>query len=119
MPYATSVSEEATRDIALKNVFTCSMADLFGRWGPTEWIDVVFDVVRDNPQWNFLFLTKFPIRIAEFEYPPNAWLATTVDLQARVKYAERAMRQVKASVKRLSLEPPAAWSTTRPTWRSA
>jgi protein gp37 len=62
-------------------------------------------VVRDNPQWNFLFLTKFPIRMAEFEYPPNAWLGTTVDLQARVKNAERAMRQVKASVKWLSLEP--------------
>ncbi len=88
-----------------KNVFVCSMADLFGRWVPSEWIEAVLAEVRNAPQWNFLFLTKFPIRMAEFDFPENAWVGTTVDCQARVANAERAFRKVKAGVKWLSCEP--------------
>ena len=43
--------------------------------------------------------------MAEFEYPPNAWLGTTVDLQARVPAVEKAFAKVKAPVKWLSVEP--------------
>lgn len=88
-----------------RNVFTCSMADLFGRWVPTEWIEAVLAAVRAAPKWNFLFLTKFPIRLAEFDFPDNAWVGTSVDCQARVANAERAFRRVKAGVKWLSCEP--------------
>jgi protein gp37 len=89
----------------LGNVFVCSMADLFGRWVPGAWIEAVLDAVRAAPQWTFLFLTKFPVRMAEFDFPENAWVGTTVDCQARVANAERAFRKVKAGVKWLSLEP--------------
>jgi protein gp37 len=92
-------------DVAAKNIFTCSMADLFGRWVPPEWIEKVLSVVSVNPQWNFLFLTKFPKRMSEFNIPNNAWLGTTVDLQARVSNAERAFEKVKAPVRWLSIEP--------------
>lgn len=88
-----------------KNVFTCSMADLFGRWVPSEWIELVLDAVRAAPKWNFLFLTKFPQRMAEFRFPDNAWVGTTVDCQARVANAERAFKKIKAGVKWLSCEP--------------
>jgi protein gp37 len=88
-----------------KNVFVCSMADLFGRWVPREWIEAVLREVCAAPQWNFLFLTKFPIRMAEFDFPENAWVGTTVDCQARVANAEKAFRRVKAGVKWLSCEP--------------
>jgi protein gp37 len=88
-----------------RNVFTCSMADLFGKWVPQEWISAVLGQVEANPQWNFLFLTKFPVRLAEFEFPDNAWVGTTVDCQARVKNAERSFRRVQAAVKWLSVEP--------------
>jgi protein gp37 len=81
------------------------MADLFGRWVPREWIEAVLQVVADNSQWNFLFLTKFPIRLAEFDFPANAWLGTTVDAQARVANAERAFSKVRGGVKWLSCEP--------------
>lgn len=94
-----------TDRVARKNIFTCSMADLFGRWVPSEWIERVLLAVADNPQWNFLFLTKFPRRMAEFTIPANAWLGTTVDLQARVANAERAFAEVKAPVRWLSIEP--------------
>lgn len=104
-PRHTKVPKEADRDTRLKNVFTCSMADLFGRWVPSEWIEAVFQAVRDNPQWNFLFLTKFPKRMAEFEIPKNAWMGTTVDLQARAQNAETAFAKVKSGVRWLSVEP--------------
>lgn len=104
-PMNTQVPPEAANDIGAKNVFTCSMADLFGRWVPTEWIEKVLQVVADNSQWNFLFLTKFPIRMAEFDYPDNAWMGTSVDCQIRVKPVEAAFSKVRAKVKWLSCEP--------------
>src|SRR5262249_19820369 len=56
--------DKAAQWMGHRNVFTCSMADLFGRWVPREWIEAVLDSVRAAPQWNFLFLTKFPKRMA-------------------------------------------------------
>ena len=91
--------------VADKNIFTCSMADLFGRWVPDEWIRKVLAVAADNDQWNFLFLTKFPKRMAEFDIPANAWMGTTVDVQARVANAERAFEKVEAPIRWLSIEP--------------
>lgn len=92
-------------DPGSRRVFTCSMADLFGNWVPQEWIDAVFAEMRDNPQWEFLCLTKFPQRLASLEWPENAWMGTTVDRQYRVEIAEKAFRDVKAGVKWLSCEP--------------
>jgi protein gp37 len=59
-----------------------------------------------NPQWDYLFLTKFPKRYTELQLPKTAWIGTSVDHQSRVKYAEDAFRQIKdVRVKWLSLEP--------------
>lgn len=104
-PKNTKVPKEAETDARFKNVFTCSMADLFGRWVPIEWINAVMLAARGNSQWNFLFLTKFPQRLSEIEIPENAWMGTTVDLQARVANAEKAFANVKSKVKWLSVEP--------------
>ena len=45
-----------------RNIFVCSMADLFGEWVPDEWIEEVFKVCGKAPQHNYLFLTKNPAR---------------------------------------------------------
>ena len=91
------VNTKPTVEYGGNKVFVCSMADLFGKWVPEEWISAVLDQARQNPQWTFLFLTKFPIRMAEFEYPSNAWLGTTVDKQWAVERAEKAFRKIKES----------------------
>jgi protein gp37/ParB-like chromosome segregation protein Spo0J len=104
-PAHQTVPDQAKTELGYRNIFTCSMADLFGKWVPAEWIEAVLDVVRENPQWNFLLLTKFPNRLAEFTYPKNAWLGTSVDCQARVKNAERSFAKVQGGVKWLSIEP--------------
>jgi protein gp37 len=104
-PQVNKVPESAKEKLGHKNVFVCSMADLFGDWVPKEWIDAVIKSVKDAPQWNFLFLTKNPKRLLEFDFPINAWVGTTVDKQFRVKEAEEIFSQLTATVKFLSCEP--------------
>ena len=104
-PTRTAVPEAARRDPTHRNVFVCSMADLFGRWVPADWIAAVLETIRAAPQWRFLLLTKFPKRYADFSIPDNAWIGTTVDCQARVAAAEEAFARVDAAVKWLSVEP--------------
>lgn len=101
--------EQQIRHVS-NNVFVCSMADLFGKWVPIEWIMAVFEEVKANPQWNFLFLTKFPQRLKEVNdllggFPDNTWIGTTVDTQARVALAERCFKDISAGRKWLSCEP--------------
>ncbi len=48
-----------------RNIFVCSMADLFGKWVPDEWIQGVFAACEKAPQHNYLFLTKNPHRYVE------------------------------------------------------
>jgi protein gp37/ParB-like chromosome segregation protein Spo0J len=92
-----------------RNVFTCSMADLFGRWVPHEWIDAVFDVMRGNPEWNFLTLTKFPQRLYELNVPANCWMGATLDVQSRLEMTIRSFEKLKKTnpgiTTWLSLEP--------------
>lgn len=95
----------AVNDIGFRNVFVCSMADLFGEWVPDAWIAQVLDAVRKAPQWNFIFLTKNPKRLISIDWPDNAWVGTTVDRQSRVKAAEEAFKKIDAKVKFLSCEP--------------
>lgn len=104
-PKFTKVPSGAEKNIGLRNVFVCSMADLFGSWVPKDWIQQVIDACRDAPQWNFLFLTKNPKRYLEFEFPKNSWLGTTIDCQKRVEKAEEVFKQLKATVKWISCEP--------------
>jgi protein gp37 len=106
----TPVPPEAASDGRFKNVFTGSMTDMFARYLPPEWIEAALATERDNPQWSFLHLTKFPGRVVEFDIPKNAWIGTTVDLQARVANAEAAFAELREKLGKdailwLSVEP--------------
>lgn len=90
---------------APRNIFANSMSDLFGKWVPRDWILATIDVARRCPQWNFLTLTKFPQRAAEFEFPDNWWMGTSVDTQRRVATAEKAFAKIRCKTKWLSCEP--------------
>lgn len=67
-----------------RNIFVCSMADLFGEWVPDEWIKAVFGTCEAAPQHRYLFLTKNPARyieLAERDILPdndNMWFGSTV-----------------------------------------
>ena len=104
-PRNMSVPRGAAKDQRLRNVFCGSMSDWWGRWVPREWIEAVLEAIRAAAGWNFLVLTKFPRRAAEFGIPRNTWMGTTVDLQARVRNAEAAFADIDAAVRWLSIEP--------------
>lgn len=105
-PCNTSIPAKHTENPAYRRVFVCSMADLYGRWVPDEWIKQVHESMLTAPQWEYLVLTKFPDRYVGLDFPSTAWVGTSVDEQKRVRIAERAFRQIDGvKVKWLSLEP--------------
>ena len=65
-------------------IFVCSMADLFGKWVPDEWIEAVFAACEKAPQHRYLFLTKNPQRYVKLDgrnklpIRDNMWYGTTV-----------------------------------------
>jgi len=98
-------AEKVAADASFRNVFANSMSDLFGQWVPVEWIDATLRMAARNARWRFLMLTKFPQRAADFEFPDNVWMGTTVDAQARVANAEKAFTKIRCKTKWLSVEP--------------
>lgn len=71
-----------------RNIFVCSMADLFGSWVPENWIDEVFDTCEKAPQHNYLFLTKNVERYCELKCGlpdgDNMWYGTSVTKESEV-----------------------------------
>lgn len=106
-----------------RNIFVCSMADLFGEWIPDEWLQEVFKACEKAPQHNYLFLTKNPMRLFQMEYmgdlplDENMWYGST--------YTNRGMKyQCNSKVGNwfLSIEPlledlgKMKWEMNRPDW---
>lgn len=50
-----------------KDIFVCSMSDLFGDWVPSRWIRDVLDACAAAPKHRYFFLTKNPARYDELE----------------------------------------------------
>lgn len=80
-----------------RNVFVCSMADLFGKWVPDDWKIEVLETCAKAPQHNYLFLTKDPIGYniwltkehPHFDYykayTDNMWLGVTYTGKERLE----------------------------------
>ena len=71
-----------------RNIFVCSMADLFGEWVPNEWIKAVFDACEAAPQHRYLFLTKNPARYIELArkdmLPRQHWYGYSATKQSQL-----------------------------------
>lgn len=97
----------------INNVFLCSMADLWGDWIPSEWINQILDSISNHPEYNFIALTKNPKRYLEFSetIPSNVWLGATADTQKRFDTAMEVFKEMSESsddwnnIKFLSCEP--------------
>jgi len=59
-------------------IFVGSMADIFSFSTKDEWIDQILQVVRENPQHTFQFLSKASQHFKKFDIPRNVWLGTSV-----------------------------------------
>lgn len=88
-----------------KDIFVCSMGDLFGSWVPDKWIVDVMNACIKNPDNNYLFLTKNPSRYREHYIPRDfatLWFGTTVTRKDEISrvYEMRSHRN-----KFVSIEP--------------
>ena len=84
-----------------RNIFVCSMADLFGEWVPDEWIDDVIKATQRALQHRYLFLTKNPERygewlerfeegrISELDEVENCWFGASASNNAEMERANR------------------------------
>ncbi|GAJ01328.1 unnamed protein product, partial [marine sediment metagenome] len=89
-------------------IFVNSMSDLFHRDVPLEYIQRVFDVMRQASWHTFQVLTKRSERLLRLNgqllWPGNVWGGVSVENQDYVFRIEH-LRQIAAQVKFLSLEP--------------
>lgn len=105
-PKNTNVPADATFVPEKGRVFVCSMADLFGAWVPQEWIEKVVRATKENEQWEYLYLTKFPQRYHKLDLPSTGWIGASIDSQQRLQPTLEALNKVdNVKVKWLSLEP--------------
>lgn len=95
-----------------RNIFVCSMADLFGEWVPDEWIAEVFDACKKAPQHNYLFLTKNPKRYIELclknllPERENMWYGMTITNSHQAYIAEATTQDMPSEAGMfLSIEP--------------
>ena len=106
-----------------RNIFVCSMADLFGEWVPDSWIEEVFTACKNAPQHNYLFLTKNPDRYAALldkgilDTSSNMWYGASVTNETQLIKAAKAFGNLNCSTKTfLSVEPLLEDITTTEYW---
>lgn len=95
-----------------RNIFVCSMADLFGDWVPDEWIEQVFKACKESPQHNYLFLTKNPQRYLDLQTAgklPNSnnmWYGASTTTVEQIEKTAKVFRKINCDTKLfLSIEP--------------
>lgn len=89
--------------------FVNSMSDVFHEGVPFEFIDRIFDTIRQTPWHTYQILTKRADRMAAYftnrQAPRNAWLGVSVEDREygvpRIDY----LRTIDAQVRFLSIEP--------------
>jgi protein gp37 len=82
---------------------------MFGDWVEDEHLETILDLVRETPQWNYIFLTKNAKRYLQIHIPKNCWVGAKVDKQEEVKPTLDIFRRIKAPVRFLSCDPMVTW----------
>ncbi|MDD5369412.1 MAG: phage Gp37/Gp68 family protein [Anaerolineaceae bacterium] len=89
-------------------IFVNSMSDLFHEEVPLEFIEKIFNVMKEASWHTFQILTKRSSRLVEvdsqLDWPKNVWMGVTVESQV-YDFRIDDLRQSHAQVKFLSLEP--------------
>lgn len=89
--------------------FVNSMSDIFHEEMPDDYLDKIFEVIKQTPQHTYQILTKRAKKMAEYfssrEIPSNIWLGVTVENRKEGLPRIDILRQLKATVLFLSVEP--------------
>jgi protein gp37 len=88
--------------------FVNSMSDLFHKNMPFEFLDEIFEVIKNTPQHNYQILTKREKMLQKYflnrTVPENVWLGVTVENDC-TKYRIDVLRNISATIRFLSMEP--------------
>jgi len=89
-----------------ERIFVNSMSDLFHSLVPEEYIERVFDVMRETPRHLYQILTKRPGRAADMDlnWPENVWMGTSIE-DERVTERIDLLRGADAATLFVSFEP--------------
>lgn len=91
-----------------RRIFVNSMSDLFHEDIPLNFIQAVFETMRDCPQHIFQILTKRSQRLRELahflEWPSNVWMGVSVENRSALSRVLDLL-EVPAAVRFLSCEP--------------
>ena len=93
-----------------RQVFVCSMGDVFHESVPFAWVDRVLGIAARTPQHTYQILTKRPERIARClphdwgDGWPNVWLGVSIELQEYL-YRKRILASLPARLRFISAEP--------------
>ncbi|MDO5147631.1 MAG: radical SAM mobile pair protein A [Eubacteriales bacterium] len=86
-----------------QNFLLTGMSDLAG-W-KSEWVEQVFEKIRENPQHQFLFLSKRPDLLNIDTDLENAWFGVTVTRRAELWRMDALRKNVKARHYHVTFEP--------------
>jgi protein gp37 len=88
--------------------FVNSMSDLFHEKMPFEFLDKVFETIRQTPQHTYQILTKREKLLEKYFrkriVPDNVWLGVTVEVKSKKNRID-ALRNIDAKIRFLSIEP--------------
>lgn len=93
-----------------RKVFVNSMSDLFHADVPVEFIQQVWQVMKETPRHDYQLLTKRPDRMRKilsgkgFDVLPNVWVGTSVESQDVVHRIDE-LRNTPAAIRFISFEP--------------
>jgi protein gp37 len=93
-----------------QRIFVCDASDMFGKWVPDLWIELVLTACRCADKQRFIFLTKNPGRyVAAWDFPEEALVGTSMtggDSASKERLEDLFEATVdEATLKWVSLEP--------------
>ncbi len=92
-------------------IFVGSTMELFGDWIPEWWLKLIFTMTQKWENYTFIFLTKKPEELLKWSpFPSNVWIGVSATSHNELANRWGIMRQIKASVKFVSLEPLLDWA---------
>jgi len=84
------------------------MSDLFHEDMPDEYLDQIFDIIKNTPQHTYQILTKRAENMFKYfqnhNVPDNVWLGVTVE-NSSYTYRIDILRKIKSTIKFVSFEP--------------
>ena len=90
---------------SMGELFDPALANIYGLSYAQELVQHVLATCAAHPQHTFQVLTKRPDRAAQFVFPPNVWLGTSIANQADADERIPQLLECKAAVRFVSYEP--------------